>query len=172
MKFDFSSVNRMAAAYQGGAKIVLNETRKGINRVVIQIERDAKKRVPTDTHHLQRSLTHEVTVSGTSVTGRAGTNVNYAETVEKGRTPGKMPPPGALVEWMGRHGIPLAKVGVVAKQNKAGYYQVEFAVARKINKRKRPHPYLKPAFDVNRLKIRSEMDAILKRIATRLAATR
>ena len=171
LEFDFSEINRMAARHKGAEAIVQEEIRAGVMRSVIQIEADAKRRVPVDTHTLQRSLTHEVTTKGRDVTGRAGTNLSYAETVETGRDPGKMPPAGVLVGWMGRHGIPLAPDGVAPKKNKAGYYQVEFLVARAINSRKKANPYLKPAFDKNRAAITRERGtAVPRRILTRLGS--
>jgi HK97 gp10 family phage protein len=158
MTFDFSSVNRMAAAYKGGQQIVLQETRQGITRAVIQIEADAKREVPTDTHTLQRSIAHEVTTAGRDVTGRVGSNLHYAPVVEYGRSPGRMPPPGALAGWLRRKGIDE---------------RYAFVVARSIARRGiRPRPYLKPALAKNRQKISREMDNVLRRIATRLAATR
>ncbi len=157
MEFDFSSVNRMGRTYENGARIVMDEARKGITRSVIQIEADAKRIVPTDTHTLQRSLTHEVTVSGNDVTGRAGTNLVYAPVVELGRSAGDaMPPPSALTGWLRRHGIDE---------------RYAFVVARNIARRgTRPRPYLKPALDKNRPAITREMTAVLKRISNRLAA--
>ena len=157
MKFDFTSVTKMAGTYKGGAEIVRGETVKGITRSVIQVEADAKRLVPTDTHTLQRSLTHEVTTASGNVTGRAGTNLHYAKVVEDGRTPGRMPPAGALLGWMRRHGIDA---------------RYEFPVRRAINRRKRPRPYLKPALAKNRAAISREMDQVLRRIATRLAGGR
>lgn len=159
MEFDFLTVNRMGQTYAGGSQIVLEETRTGITRAVIQIEADAKRMVPTDTHTLQRSLTHEVTTQGQNVTGRAGTNLTYAPVVEKGRSAGAaMPPQGALLGWMRRHGIDAS---------------AEFVVRRAIGRRgTRPRPYLKPALDKNRPAITREMTAVLKRIGDRLATGR
>ena len=158
MRFDFSSVRQMATTYKGGDRIVLDETRKGISRSVIQIEADAKRIVPTDTHTLQRSITHEVQTSGANVTGRVGSNLVYAPVVEYGRSPGRMPPPGALAGWLRRKGIDE---------------QYAFVVARSIARRgTRPRPYLKPALEKNRQAISREMDQVLRRIAHRLAASR
>ena len=158
MKFDFSSVRHMATTYKGGDKIVRDETRKGITRSVIQIEADAKRLVPVDTHNLQRSLTHEVVQQGSNVTGRVGTNLIYAPVVEYGRSPGSMPPPSALVGWLRRKGIDE---------------KYAFVVARSIARRgTRKQPYLKPALEKNRQAISREMDQVLRRIAQRLAASR
>lgn len=159
VQFDFSSVHRMAAKYQGGTKIVMDETRKAISRAVIQIEGDAKRIVPTDTHTLQRSLTHQVTSTANSVTGRVGTNLTYALAVEEGRRAGAaMPPSGSLTGWMARKGIDA---------------RFEFVVRRAIGRRGiRARPYLKPAFVKNRAAISREMDQVLRRVSQRLAAGR
>lgn len=156
VEFDFTSVHQMARTYANGARIVMDETRTGITRSVIQIEADAKRIVPTDTHTLQRSLTHEVIVSGHDVTGRAGSNLVYAPVVEYGRSAGAaMPPPDALLGWIRRKGIDVPP----------------FVVARSIaRKGTRPQPYLKPALDKNRPAITREMTQVLRRISARLAA--
>ena len=157
MTFDFSSVHQMAQKYESARQVVQEETRKGVERSVIQIEADAKRLSPVDTHTLQRSITHEVTASGTDVTGRAGSNLVYAPVVEYGRSAGAaMPPPSALTGWMRRHGMDETYA---------------FALARAIARRgTRPKPYLKPALDKNRPAITREMAAVLQRISNRLAA--
>jgi len=157
MVFDFSQIAAMGRTYENGARIVMDETRTGITRSVIQVETDAKRLVPTDTHTLQRSLTHEVTASANDVTGRVGSNLVYAPVVEYGRSAGAaMPPPDALLGWLRRHGMDASAA---------------FPVARAIGRRgTRPQPYLKPALDKNRPDITREMTAVLKRISARLAA--
>lgn len=158
MEFDFSSVNRMGRTYADGARIVMQEARKGITNAVVAIEQDAKRIVPTDTHYLQKSLSHEVETHGNDITGRAGSNVVYAPVVEFGRSAGAPMPPfnDAFRLWMQHKGIPL---------------EVQFAVRRSIARRgTRPRPYLKPALEKNRPAITREMTAVLKRISNRLAA--
>lgn len=153
--FDMSDIRKQAAQYANADRVVREEVTRGMTRTVIQIEADAKKRVPTDTHNLQRSLTHEVSDQGTSVIGRAGTNQPYGKIVEEGRTPGKMPPAGVLLGWMRRHGIAA---------------EYEYVIRRAVNRRKRPQPYLKPAYDVNRQKITKEFGQVVPRnIINRLA---
>ena len=157
MEFDFSAVQAMGRTYENGARIVMDETRTGIANSVAQIEADAKRLVPTDTHYLQKSIGHEVDVRGNDITGRVGSNVVYAPVVEFGRSAGAaMPPPGALLDWMRRKGIDA---------------EAAFAVARAIGRRgTRPQPYLKPALEKNRADITREMTAVLQRISARLAA--
>jgi len=157
MEFDFSSVMAMGRTYENGARIVMDETREGIKRSVMQVTADAKRMVPIDTHTLHRSLQWEVTNSSNSVTGRAGSNLSYAPVVEYGRSAGAtMPPPDALAGWLGRHGMDAS---------------FAFVVARSIGRRGiRPKPYLKPALDKNRPAITREMSAVIDRIFARLAA--
>lgn len=159
--FDMSEIHKMADRYATGPQIVREEVRRGMTDTVIQIEADAKRRVATDTHALQRSITHEVVDSGATIIGRAGTNktveggLSHGKIIEEGRTPGNMPPQGALLPWMRRHGIDAT---------------AEFVIRRAINKAKRPRPFLKPAYDVNRLKISREFGhAVPTRIIARLS---
>lgn len=153
-----SAFQKIAREYAGSAPIIKQETSTAMTRSVIAIEADAKRRVPTDTHNLQRSITHEVQARGTDVIGRAGTNQPYAEPVEYGRRAGApMPPSGAVLGWMRRHGI-----------DQSAEYVIRRAISRKGI---RPRPYLKPAYDVNRLKIAREMGPVLmQRIMQRITA--
>lgn len=160
MAFDFSEIAAMARAYDGGERIVREEIERGMTRAVITVEADAKRLVPTDTHTLQRSITHEVQASGGSITGRAGTNLVYGPVVEYGRTAGAaMPPAGALLGWMSRKGIDA---------------RFEYLVRRAIGRRgTRPRPFLKPALEANRKRISDEFGtAVPQRIFRRLAVSR
>lgn len=161
MQFNFSDVQKMSKTYDGGPKIVMEETRKGVDGSVNAIKQEAMRLVPIDTHNLQRSLHHEVVTKGNSITGRAGTNEVYAEAVEKGRRAGAaMPPPSALIKsgWLRRHGIDN---------------EFAFVVARSIGRRgTRAQPYLKPALAKNRVAITREMTMVIRRISKRLAQTR
>lgn len=160
MEFDFSTVNAMGRTYANGPRIVLKETRIGIERSVSVIEHDAKRLVPKDTRNLERTLTHEVVTHGQNVTGRAGTNEVYGPVVEFGRSAGAAMPPlnEAFLGWMRRHGIDA---------------KYQFVVRRAIARRgTRKQPYLKPAFDKNRPDITREMRAVVIRIGNRLAAGR
>jgi hypothetical protein len=172
--FDMSEIHKMAARYETGPQIVHEEVRKGMTDVTITIEAKAKQLVPTDTHALQRSIAREVVDQGTSVIGRVGTNKtveggeSHGALMEFGRTPGKMPPPGALLPWMRRHGIDAGKApGANAKSQ---YHKVEYVVARAINYRKKKRAWLLPAYNTNRLRISKEFgNAVPKRILARLA---
>lgn len=152
---DVRSIVRMGHTYQAAAPIVADEATKSMYRAVIPIEREAKHLVPTDTHDLQRSLTHEVKATSGMVVGKVGTNKSYGKIVEEGRTPGLMPPEGKLLGWMGRHGIAP---------------ELEFVIRRAINRAKKPRPYLKPALEKNLAAISREFGQIPARVMKRLAA--
>lgn len=58
-----------------------------INQITRRAVNEAKRRCPVDTGLLRSSITGAVTVSATRVTGRIGTNVQYARYVHDGRGP-------------------------------------------------------------------------------------
>jgi Bacteriophage HK97-gp10, putative tail-component len=62
----------------------------------------AKQEAPRDTGALARSIVPDVQ----SFQARVFSPLQYAAVMEAGRRPGaRMPPPGALVGWMTRHGF-------------------------------------------------------------------
>ena len=66
-----------------GAKVIqkINKANKQIiNKACLMVERDAKKLCPVDTGRLRSSITHEIK----GLTGKVGTNVEYARAVELG----------------------------------------------------------------------------------------
>lgn len=78
----------------------------------LHAERTAREGAPKDTSALARSITSEV--KGTSA--RVYSTLAYASVMEEGRRPGaRMPPPQALLGWLGRHGIPASFAFVVAR---------------------------------------------------------
>jgi phage gpG-like protein len=146
---------------------------------VTMIEGAAKKTVAVDTGNLRRSITHEVTASGGFIVGRVGTNVPYAKVVEEGRAAGSaMPPPGVLLGWMRRKGIPVDEmfigrndVGDITGSAKVGggYHGIEYLIARAIGKRGiKARPYLKPALQNNMAAINREFGGLPARIMKRL----
>lgn len=69
----------------------------------ITLQSEMRRRVRVDTGHGRRSIAYEVERRRV----RAGTNLDYLEVMARGRRPGRrMPPQGALLGWMRRHGIP------------------------------------------------------------------
>jgi hypothetical protein len=151
---DTSDLIRLVSGCDAAARAAPHELQRAMTRSVIQVEADAKELVPVDTHNLQRSITHEVSAQLGGVVGRVGTNVPYGKIVEEGRTPGKMPPAGALLGWMARHKIPA---------------EAEYVVRRAINRKKTPRPYLKPALQKNLAAIDREFQQVVPRILAKLA---
>ena len=58
--------------------------RIAMQRIVLQIEAQAKKNAPVRTGTLRRSITSVVNISGNKVIGKIGTNLKYAAFVEYG----------------------------------------------------------------------------------------
>lgn len=153
IEVDTHELVAMSSRYGNIGPLVAREIKASMLKATLAVERSAKQVVPKDTGNLRRSLTHEVTASGAFVVGKVGSNVPYAKVVEEGRTPGKMPPEGALLAWMGRKGIPQER---------------EFIIRRAINSRKTPRPYLKPAITANAAAINREFAGVQKRVLARL----
>jgi hypothetical protein len=87
---------------------------------------------------------------GGAIRGAWGTNVPYARPMEDGRAAGSaMPPSGALLGWMGRHGIDA---------------KFEFVVRRAIGRHGiAGKHYMKRAHDEVRPFLRRELQAAVKR---------
>jgi hypothetical protein len=68
-----------AVGAQDAGKLVVKTTLRVLNR--------AKILTPVDTGNLRASLTQVVTITGSEVVGRVGTNVNYAIFVHEGTRP-------------------------------------------------------------------------------------
>ncbi len=56
----------------------------GMEKAVLMVESDAKRIVRVDTGRLRASITHEIEKTRNMITGRVGTNVNYAIAQEYG----------------------------------------------------------------------------------------
>jgi hypothetical protein len=142
VELDFEEIAQLSARLPGLPARVENDAATILMRVVLEGEARAKRAAPRDTGHLRRSLTHRVDRTGNAIVGRFGTNVPYADEVERGRRPGSWPPEGELLGWMRRHGIPAANE-----------YLIRRAIARKGT---RSQPYIRPALrDVTPLARRS-----------------
>ena len=121
IRVDMGEVRRSSNASRPCCRSSKRETERVMTRVVIEGEARAKKGVSRDTSHYARSITHRVTSSPGIVVGQYGSNVPYAPAREFGRRPGApMPPKGALLAWLRRHGIPA---------------EMEFIIRRRIGRR-------------------------------------
>lgn len=154
---DIRALDALARSYQSAEVVIAEEIERAVKRAILAVEALAKKYVPTDTHHLQRSITSEARpLAGALWRAVAGTNVPYAEDVERGQKPGRWPAEGELLGWMRRKGIEAS---------------AEFAIRRAIYQRgTKAQPYLERAFAELRPRIDAEFAAIPARVAQRLGA--
>jgi HK97 gp10 family phage protein len=70
-----------------------NESKEATRRTGIRVQNEARRRAPVDTGRLRSSIVHRVEERGTRFYDvSVGTNVNYAEDVEKGTRPHRIYP--------------------------------------------------------------------------------
>jgi len=154
---DVSQLVTLSKRYAAAGPIVQDELVNAGERSALAIEGLAKRYAPVDTGTLRRSITHEAKPYAGGVRATAGTNVPYAEAVEKGRRAGaSMPPRGVLIAsgWLRRHGLPDS---------------AEFVVRRAIARRGIPaRPYLIKAFSELKPQIVKEFQAMPGRVFLRL----
>lgn len=117
IQMDTHQVDGYARAMKAAPQRLKKELIIAVNRTTTEGEARSKRYVPTDTHHLQRSITMVAArdMAG-GIRGAWGTNVPYAKVMEEGRGAGTtMPPAGALLGWMARHGIDESQEFVVRR---------------------------------------------------------
>lgn len=89
----------------------------------------------------------------------AGFYSRYAQFVEYGRLPGKMPPVDSIEQWVRRKGrkknSALKSAAVFAGKSEAQLARsAAWAIAKDIARRgTKPHPFLKPAYEQYRIRI-------------------
>ncbi|HET7276134.1 MAG TPA: hypothetical protein VFI91_13275 [Longimicrobiaceae bacterium] len=112
--------------------VIPGELVAAVTEIVALLERNVKRRTPVGVSGgggLRGSIAGEVRQAssmGVGVPiGRVGSPLPYALVVERGRQPGKMPPPEALELWVRR------KLGV---QNVNEARSVAYLIARKIGR--------------------------------------
>jgi hypothetical protein len=152
---DTHELDDMSRRYAGLVPLMERELTVAMVRSTAQVQHDAQVAVAVDTGNLRRSITTTVT----PYVGRVGTNLLYGRVVEEGRRPGAaMPPAGALLGWMRRHGMDARN---------------EYALRLRISRRGiKARPYLKPALEQNRAAINKEFDLALKRVLTQIGSGR
>lgn len=132
-------------------ELLRGPVRDFLERAGREVEREAKERAVVDTGRLRSSITTRVETWRAIV----GTNVRYAPFVEFGTRP-HFPPPAALQPWARRHGLRLA-----------------WALARAIARRgTKPHPFMRPAFEALRGRLRDLLERLAADIARTWEATR
>lgn len=67
------------------------------------VQREVLRRTPVDTGTLRGSIGVRFRGRGATQTAIVGTAVHYAEAVEEGRKPGRMPPVAAIAPWVARN---------------------------------------------------------------------
>lgn len=100
-------VGRLSPA--GQAQWLDPPIRQMLSKMSMATEAAVKERTPRDTVALQRSITSSVDSTIIPKWAKVGTNLKYAEAVEKGSRP-HWAPMDALRGWAGRHGIPVVMV--------------------------------------------------------------
>jgi hypothetical protein len=104
-RVDFPTLPPFVARLKGAQPILRDEITKSMHRLVIRGQNVSRELAPVDTGRLRNSIVSRVESAGGEVRGIWGTNVVYGPTMENGRRAGApMPPKGALLGWMNRHG--------------------------------------------------------------------
>lgn len=63
---------------------IISEESKKVERACLMVEGAARQKCPKDTGELAASITSEVEVTATAITGRIGSNLNHAPYVHNG----------------------------------------------------------------------------------------
>ena len=111
----------------------VDKLEKAVQKACALVEREAKKKAPKDSGDLRRSIQSKVDVIGTDVKGTVFSPLEYAPYVEYGT--------GLFAEEQGRTDVPWAY-----EDEKTG--ELIFTSGQK------PQPYLRPALNENREKIK------------------
>lgn len=104
-----------------------------VKKACALVERDARKKAPKKSGDLRRSIESKVETQGENVTGTVFSALEYAPYVEYGT--------GLFAEKQGRSDVPWAY-----KDEKTGELIWTYG--------QQPHPYLRPALNENREKIK------------------
>jgi HK97 gp10 family phage protein len=144
---DTSQIKAFAGDLKAAQPLVTQEMTSAMQRATLAVESDAKARVAVKTGNLRRSITSTARASAGGVEGRIGTNTPYARYVEEGRGPIDAGEGRVLRFEIGGEVLFRRRVGPAAAR-----------------------PYLRPAFDAQRGRIRTEFAQVPKRVIARLAA--
>lgn len=156
---DASRLEALLEQFDGAEAVVQREGGNALARSAAQVQADAIHNVTAvgavDTGMLRRSITTELRPGNSPIEASIGSNQQYADVVELGRRPGSAPPPpGALLPWMRRHGIPPEKEYVI--RMRIGRFGVD------------GRPYLGPALTDNENTIQREFDLAADRALAEL----
>jgi HK97 gp10 family phage protein len=158
---------------------------RGVEKTCIRVQRDAKRNAPRFESELGNSITYEITAPiesrGAAILGKVGTNVDYAEYVERGAKPStKKPwfaPIGATLygaRWLEKHGFAL-KGSATGRRSTGSRSRGMTAGDRGriplgIMVYGRAHPFLLPAFEANKQHFADDVGAAIH-AAIRAAST-
>lgn len=114
---------------------VRNGVIKQVRHSALKIQSNARMRVPVASNRLRSSIATRFVVGGLGAV--IGSNISYAQFVEKGRKPGGFPPISALIVWVN------TKITRNPKLAKA----IAFLIGRKIAAfGTKAQPFLIPAY--------------------------
>ena len=103
MEIDISGATQLAAGFARAETALRTAAERMIERLALAGQRPAMEATPVDTGTARRGWMTEAS----GFQGRLYNDVEYVYYIDKGRSAGAaMPPAGALLAWMGRHGIP------------------------------------------------------------------
>lgn len=108
------------------------ELKKDMGKACALVERSAKQKAPKGSGELRRSITSKVEIEGEEVKGTVYTPLEYAPYVEYGT--------GLFAEEDGRTDVPWSY------QDEEGEWHTTSGM--------KPHPYMRPALNENREKIK------------------
>lgn len=124
---------------------------KAVSRSALNIQSDARMRVPVASNRLRSSIATRF--NSNRMGAVVESNIKYALYVEQGRKPGRMPPSSALEAWV------RTKISSSAKEIKS----IAFLVARKIGlEGTRAQPFMLPAAKKEKWRYYQAIRMILK----------
>lgn len=189
--FRVEGIDKMIASLGKMAKKIEVEIAEEVNASALKIQSDAKKNAPVNLGTLRNSIQLVSTLNNKRLTYTVGTNVPYAPYIEFG-TGGKVSIPSgyadfagqfrgkkggatfkemlkAIADWVSKKG--LAGTYSVKTQRRTGSksnrssqdMKVAYAIAISILKKGlRPQPFLLPAYEAEKPKLRTKIKDILK----------
>lgn len=153
---------------------------KGVKVTAVEILLDAKQRLQSGGHRVTGMLFNSGKVLIDSeddkfldvvFSGGGVESTDYAEYVEFGRRAGRMPPLGAITEWVVKQGLAdsyNAKSRKRAKRDAEFNYRamsIAFLIAKKIAKQgTKAHPFLYPAFEAKQNSLTANIEKELQKL--------
>jgi HK97 gp10 family phage protein len=171
--FDITGMNELFEKFDKFDAKIKNSLKDEVNASALKIQSDAKKNAPVNLGSLRNSIYLKEMSDNTKFIYSIGTNVKYAPYIEFG-TGGKVNIPAgfssyasqfkgkkggkfkemvlAIMEWVQKKGI------ASGKQSKSVAYAIAISILRK---GLRPQPFLIPAFEAEKPKLKNKIKEIL-----------